>query len=557
MRSRWKKLCQWAISILSLAFAPMSAQAQFGLGGGTYSQLPPTPAHSLRGEAPPGPNDPPPFTMKDDGRPNAFTSVMDVQSHDSLPLFPPFFKRGVDRLRPGIIFPILTPARTAEFPNPAEESNEPVSPFSMREEGVANAFTKLKDPRWRGPATQALHGTRSLFTELFNPPPQLFSSHIINLRGEFLYWRFTNGPIAVPLVTTNNNPTIASVGQLGDPATTVLLNSGNIVDYGVVPGLRLSAEVTTFFTPPIELSGFTFERTQTLFSGGSLTNPAQLLAIPYQDIDSRFIIPPTTIGSETAQVISIPIGSAVGAQGGTIDITSNLVFWGIDAKVYLPLGESDLIGLRLSVGYKHMTLRENIRIFTQSGGVVGGTQFNGFRLPDGIFSNTTTDNFETTNNFDGGTIGLRGTLNRQRWSLNADVNFGFGPSTYDVNINGNTVLVPVIENRATQSADGGILALHSNSGITSVSALALTFEASVGLSFQVNQAIRLFGGFNYLWWSPIARPGDYINNTIDARQIPSSASFSPVPYNGPAAIGSVTQRDLRITGAFLGVEIGF
>ncbi len=558
MRSRWKKLCQWAISVLSLTIAPMSAQAQFGLGGGAYSQLPPTPAVSLRGEAPPGPNDPPPFTMKDDGRPNAFTSVMDVQSRDSLPVFPSFFRSGIDRLRPGILFPILTPARTAEFPNPAQESNEPVSPFTMREEGAANAFTNLKDPRWRGPVTHTLNGTRLLFTELFNPPPQVFSTHIFNLRAEYLNWKFTNGPLAVPLVTTNNLPTIASFGQLGDPATTILLNSGNVVDYGFVPGMRLSADVTTLFTPPIELSYFSLQSTRTLFSGGSLTNPTQLLAIPYQDVDTAFIIPGTNSGTETAQLISVAPGGALGAQGGTIDITSTMSLWGFDANVYLPIVESDVIGLRVMVGYKHLTFRENIRIFTQSGGTVGATQFNGFLLPGSTFFNQTTDNFGTVNYFDGGQIGIRGAINLQRWSLLGDFKVGLGSSNYELSITGNTVLVPLAPNRSSQTASGGIFAQNSNAGNFSFSIPSLTIEASTTLSYQVNQAVRLYAGFNYMNWNIVARPGDFINSVIDARQLPSSASFNnAVTYNGPGQISTLTRRDLTVTGIFLGVEIGF
>ncbi len=556
MRSGWKKLCQLAISVLSLTFAPMAAQAQFGLGGGAFSQLPPPPAQSLRGMES-GPKDPP-FTMRDDGRPNAFTNLMDVQTRDSLPILPPFFKRSADRLRPGIIYPVLTPGRSAEFPNPGTLTDEPATAFTTREEGVANAFTEVRDARWNGPFTRTLQGTRLLFTELFNPPPQVFDTHIVNLRGEFLNWAITPGPVAVPLVTTNNAPTIASFGQLGDPNTTILLNSGDIANYGSIPGFRLSAEVATLYTPPIELSGFSLDRTITLFSGGSLTNPTQLLAMPFQDINPVFIIPGTTSGLETAHVVAIPVGSAVGAQGGTIDITSSMSLWGIDANVWLPICETDVIGLKVMAGYKHMTFRENIRIFTQSGGLIGGTQFNGFLLPGNTFLNQTTDTFETVNYFDGGHIGIRGMLKLQRWALIADGKFGVGSSKYELNINGTTVLVPLAPNRATQSANGGIFALETNSGTSSIASLSLTFEASVALSYQVNQAVRLYGGFNVLNWNLVARPGDYINSVIDARQVPSSASFvTGVAYTGPPPVTSVTTRSLTVTGLFLGIEIGF
>ncbi len=544
MRSRWKKLCLWAASVLSLTLAVGPVRAQFG-------SLPPPAA-----EPGPGPTEPP-FSMRDDGRPNAFTNLMDVRTKNSEPYLPTFIRRGVDRIRPGLIFPVLTPARAAEFPNPAQESNEPVSPFMTREEGVSNAFTELRDPRWRGPISNAIGGTRLLFTELFNPPPQVFNTHIVNIRGEAIFWRVPNGPIAVPTVTTTATPTLANRGQLGDPNTVILLGAGNVIDYGVIPGYRLSADVTTLYTPPIQVSGFSLQRTTTLFSAGSLTNPTQTLAVPYQDVDPRFIIPGTQTGLETAQLISIPIGNAIGAQGGTIAVTSSMSLWGIDGDVFFPLGESDVLGLRVSLGYKHLSFRENLQVNTSSGGLVGGTQFNGFRMPNGIFFNTTNDTFETTNSLDAGTIGLRGALGRERWSLIADTKFGIGPSKHTLNIEGITTLIPTAGG-ASQTSNGGLFALSTNSGFQSITALSLTFEASLALSYQVNQAIRLYGGFNYMWWNFVARPGDFVNHLLDARQIPTSGSYQTgLNYNGPAPVTSVTIRDLSVYGLFVGMEIGF
>jgi hypothetical protein len=80
----------------------------------------------------------------------------------------------------------------------------------------------------------------------------------------------------------------------------------------------------------------------------------------------------------------------------------------------------------------------------------------------------------------------------------------------------------------------------------------------VALSYRVARCMRVYLGYDFLYWSAVGRPGDFIDRQIDARQIPTSATFATgVQYNGPAPITSLNRRDFTAHGIFFGVEFGW
>ena len=50
------------------------------------------------------------------------------------------------------------------------------------------------------------------------------------------------------------------------------------------------------------------------------------------------------------------------------------------------------------------------------------------------------------------------------------------------------------------------------------------FECKIG--YQVTQGIRVFAGYNFLYWSSVARPGDQINRMVDERTIPIANAYT-------------------------------
>ncbi|HZZ80339.1 MAG TPA: BBP7 family outer membrane beta-barrel protein [Gemmataceae bacterium] len=428
------------------------------------------------------------------------------------------------------------PGVPADFPNPAAPSQEPVSPFTIKDEGMPNAFTECE--------------TR----------PRSTAPYALTFRGEYIGWNLQKGPLSVPLVSTTSNLAPGSFGQLGSSNTSILVPAGtSAIDYGSwAPGFRLTAGVAIGYLPPIELSGFSIQRTANIFNGGSLSNPTQFLAFPFQNVAPNFLFPGTAgVGTETAAVISIPVGSIVPAQGGTINISSDLSFWGFEANAFLNLCETDVFHIDLIGGYRHLHLSENLNYLTQIGGAGGAILFNGQIQPATVFSSTTQDLFASNNSFDGGQVGFRGVLNMGRWALFSDIKCAMGNTNERIDISGSTTLNQNIAGRTSQTTPGGLLAQGTNSVIRSGNEFAFVPEANISLSFQLHDSVRFFGGYDVLYWSRVARPGDYVSNLIDARQVPTSGSFATgVSYNGPFA-PALQQRGFLAQGFFIGMEIGF
>jgi hypothetical protein len=427
------------------------------------------------------------------------------------------------------------PGMTAAPPG-IPPGQEKANPFEMKDDGTPNAFTDLIDPR-----------------------PRVNAPYVLTFRGEYVEWKLSNGPLAVPLVTTTSNITGTSFGQLGNPNTSILVNSGdNAINYGYIPGFRLSAGLAIGYLPPIEVSGFLVNRTTTIFSGGSFSNPTQLLGIPFQDVEPLALVSGTNAGTESTYFITIPVNAALIALGGTLSITSQLSFWGFESNMFLPLNDSDTFHLSGILGYRHLQLNETLSIVTQGGGVGNLVFFNGpTPLSSSQFTTTTVDSFGTTNSFDGGQFGLRAQLDWGRWSLFSDLKLGLGETMQTLNIGGTSTLSQNVAGRPSQSAAGGVLALPTNSGSFSASRFGVVPETNIALSFQLNHCIRFFAGYDFLYWNSVTRPGDALNGVIDARQIPTSGLFaSGVTYNGPSAPAMVT-RTFIAQGIFFGVEFGF
>jgi hypothetical protein len=502
---RWRKLLALAAGILGgIGGLAASANAQFAPPGAF-------------GSAPPVVNGGPPV--------NAFGAPPNVNGVAPAGVF------GGDT---GFIAP-------ADFPNPAVPSPEPVSPFSLLPGGMQNAFSRSGGPPatgWNGfadgdPARTPLFGPVDLF-----------------VRAEYLNWHVSNGPIAVPLLTTTSAFNAADFGQLGVPTTTILQNSGsNVVNYGDLSGVRFAAGMSFF-----EVSGFWFNQSTTVFGAGSLYNPTQALAIPVQ------ITTPTTSVPGAFPLNNPPNGSLIETLGGRISVASELTFWGADANLFLPVIDDEPWKLELLAGFRYLRLDENLTINTLRGPFNPG----GFvpfqsQLLTGVNYNTTTmDSFGTTNAFNGGQVGMRGIVKMGNWSLSGEAKFALGDTTERLNVNGSSALVSPTTGQTAQTAPGGIFALPSNSGTFANNKIAFVPEANLTLSYHFD-FVRVFAGYNFLYWSQVTRPGDALNNAIDPRQIPivGPPNFTPgIVYGGPGA-PTLTQRGFIAQGFFGGIELKF
>ena len=67
---------------------------------------------------------------------------------------------------------------------------------------------------------------------------------------------------------------------------------------------------------------------------------------------------------------------------------------------------------------------------------------------------------------------------------------------------------------------GGLLALPTNIGSYSRDVFSVVPEVQVNLGYQIHPNVRLFGGYNFLYWSNVARASEQINRNINPSFIP-------------------------------------
>ena len=77
-------------------------------------------------------------------------------------------------------------------------------------------------------------------------------------------------------------------------------------------------------------------------------------------------------------------------------------------------------------------------------------------------------------------------------------------------------------------APGGVYTQISNIGHTNKPQFAAVPELGVTFGFQLTQRLRIYAGYNAIYWSSVVRPGDQISPFINRAQIPLSAAFAPV-----------------------------
>jgi Putative beta barrel porin-7 (BBP7) len=409
------------------------------------------------------------------------------------------------------------PPTPPEFPNPGSGGSEPVSPFSVKDEGMPNAFTCLDTP----PA-----GT---------PPYRLI------FRGEYLNWRVGNIDIPASLATTSLAPNLLTdFGAIGQPNTVSLLGPGG-PSYGPVQGARLTLGIAPGFVPPLEVSGFTLNRNLNLFAASS--NGTAVLARPVQLANQLNLV-----GAGTPSVF---LSAFPGVGSGSITAASRFNLWATDVDMFFNFGESGTLGLDAVLGYKHAELRESFNIQSTFASLVG-QNFNGMVVPAG-FSTRVIDDFAALNRFDGATLGLRNRLTVGPVMLMTDAKLALGNVHQVVNRTGTSTL---IGQGGSLTVPGGILALASNGGPVSRNDFAIIPELNVNVGYQLTGNLRVFAGYNLMYWSSVARAANQIDTFIDSRQAPTDVQFNR------SVTGLAPPREINTTTFFahgfsVGIEFGF
>ena len=218
-----------------------------------------------------------------------------------------------------------------------------------------------------------------------------------------------------------------------------------------------------------------------------------VIARPFYDIDNE---------RQDALLVAFP-----GLRTGNLRIQATNEVLGADAYVRMLLmktcyGRIDAIG-----GYQFSRINDDFRIVSNTtalvddGGIVEGTTF---RI---------VDEFDTRNEFHGGTLGMMWERNHCGWTWNVMGKIGLGNMRQTAIVNGfNSVTVP---GAATVTEQGGLLTAATNIGELTRDEFCVVPELNLSLSYRIRPCLSLSVGYNFMYWSDVIRPGDIIDPVID------------------------------------------
>lgn len=355
------------------------------------------------------------------------------------------------------------------------------------------------------------------------------------LSVEGLYWRLKG--ITVPPLVTVAPP--GSPGTLTDAATRVVFGGPDLgSDWKT--GYRLRAGV--WFdggSDGFDVGFFSLRNVRDTFSIASNGDPGVFR--PFFN---------TAINAEDASLVAFidPVTGPV--VSGRLSVASNSDLCG--AELNYRTGCFSAYGARFDMlyGYRYLRLRDTLTFNSElttlaaAGGAPAGTT---------IF---TGDSFESTTQFHGAqvgavcewqigcmTFGVRGTVAAGA-NLQHVVIAGASGSTTPA---GTTVTVP-----------GGLYALPSNIGTYDRTRFALAPEIGATVGYQVTENCRLFGGYNFLYWTQVPRAGEQINRMVNGTAIPDPTTGTATVIGAPAPTLRHPRDDYFFAHGFtLGLELRY
>ncbi len=331
------------------------------------------------------------------------------------------------------------------------------------------------------------------------------------IEGAYLNWSIKDAPLGFPLVTTGD-PADPLAGAIGQPGTRVLYG-GNGVDLGRSPGFRLTAGTWLDDHGPlgVEASAFWLDGWDATFRTASGAAGSPPIYLPSFNV---------TAGREGRLIVADPAAGFA----GSVRVHSEARLWGAEANALFAVATGDT-EVTLLAGLRYADLSESLTIENNSTDIAA------------VSTTTMTCRFATENHFYGGQVGARANTAVGRYTLGLTAKLALGQTRETIDVGGVTrVSAPAA------TLPGGFFALPTNTGHRTVSDFTAIPELNLRAGYQVTDGTRVFVGYDVLWWTQVARPGDQIDRNTNPTQ-------SPV-FGGGALIGPARPAFLTNTSSF-------
>jgi hypothetical protein len=413
----------------------------------------------------------------------------------------------------------------AQTPSPNDPAPAASPPISSGSASSANNGFNAGDPsHYQEPGI--------VFESNFN------STAIFTASAEYLLWYFPdqNDPIVIADDGSLEKRTLAAVRDQSS-------------DGGMWPGVQVSLGYwflePSYFMPNAGIRTFGVETK--FFVLGERSRTAQndtspTIIRPFFDLNSR---------QESGFVVAAP-----GLATGSIAARSEMSMWGAEFNFWKNVGCVDpynVCSVSVMAGYRFMEMDPQIEIHQTTVFNQNLAAFPAF-LPFAGNRLQVNDVFAVRNRFNGGQLGVRGTVLFERFTLDGTFKLALGCNEQEIHIEGNQLRT--LANGTNLTSPAGVLALASNSGRYQQNKFSQIPELNLGLSCPILSCLTLRFDFTAFYWSKILRAGEQIDKVIDVTQIPNDPlAAGAVPTGLGRPMVPFAQSGLWVLGVGLGAEV--
>lgn len=344
---------------------------------------------------------------------------------------------------------------------------------------------------------------------------------------DYLNYRIKNGPLPTPIITSGSlaDPLPGAIGQ---PGTRILLGGpvGNSMDYGTFSGLRINGGIYLDDSKEFsfEGSGFLLEQRSFSFSANTSLNQPVVTA------------PFTTISGNQSSIYAITPENLSSIPSSTINVYSYSKLSGGEANARAHLGNpGNGLSYDLLFGGRFAELEELLSYsldLQRPGSRVLGM-----------------DQFHTRNWFYGAQVGGALKYDYKRFHAGALGKLAMGQTQQNIAIAGSRTL---FAGGTSNTANGFVYALPSNSGMHNQSAFAIIPELQLRLGYDITERLQFYGGYDFLLWTSVLRPGNQIDPVLNTTQRGGGTLVGPARPEVP-----MTQSSIWAQGLTFGLEVKY
>lgn len=344
--------------------------------------------------------------------------------------------------------------------------------------------------------------------------------------AEYLLWWVKGSPVP-PLLTTSTGNDGARSGAIGLPGTSVVYGGNSLVS-DPRSGARFMAgywfDDQRIFG--FELGGFFLNSETSKFSTISGGSPSL-----YRPLYN------TSTGQSGVEIVATNFPAQLYNVSGGFSSTLKSSFWGGEANLRSNFLCSQNFTIDGLLGFKTLGLNEDL-ILRESPTFINGS---GTQIQD---------QFKTGNNFYGSQIGVIAEGRYNRWFFEGRAKVGFGVTEQTVQINGGTMALSPGSPSVYYPA--GIYAGSTNIGRYNREVFGVVPDIGASVGYQVTDHMRVFVGYDFIYWSNVLRPGQQIDQTINPNLVPGG------PGGGPNRPGfNFQSSDFWAQGIKIGMEFRY